>query len=150
MNKYEINSETLAVIGIDQGQTRVIEHNNDYIIKEKAYDVMDYSCNYFGSSYSGRVDGSRKMINANYKLPIIVEETSEMIFFPTTSPEYDECIWISLSGYQGVEKVDKKSIIKLKTGEEIEVNISKTSIENQVLRASRLQYVLNERKGKCI
>lgn len=150
MEKYEINVETLAIIGVDQVTTKVVEINNEYVISEKAYEVMDYSCNYFGSSYSGRVAGSRKMINANYKLPIIVEETRGIIFFPTTSPEYDHCVWISLNGYEKVESCENHTTIYLKNGEKIIVNTSRTSIENQVLRASRLKYILNQRKRETI
>lgn len=148
MEKYEVNNETVAVIGIDKNNSKVIELNKEYFIKDSAYEVMDYSCQYFGSSYLGRVDGSKKMIGANYKLPVIVEESSELIFFPIVSPENIKCIWISLKWYQDVYEDESKTIIILKNGQKIECSASKLSIQNQLMRASRLNLILNERKSK--
>lgn len=146
MEKYEVNEETLAVIGISNNESKILENNKEYYLNDSAYEVMDYSCQYFGSSYIGRVDGSKKMIGANYKLPIIVEESSELIFFPITSPENTKCIWISLKGYKDVYEDGDKTIILLKNGKKIESFISKTSIKNQLMRASRLNLILNDRK----
>lgn len=146
MEKYEVNNETLAVIGIGKNQSKILERNNEYLIEDSAYEVMDYSCQYFGSSYLGRVDGSKKMLGANYKLPVIVEESSELIFFPISSPENTKCVWISLKWYQDVYEEGDKTIIMLKNGKKIESFISKSSIQNQLMRASRLNLILNERK----
>ncbi|MBE6146757.1 MAG: competence protein [Firmicutes bacterium] len=148
MEKYEISKETIAIIGQDDDKTRVLEYDTDKILNEKAYQVMDYSCSYFGSSYQGRVDGSRKMLGANYKLPIIVEESSNMIFFPTTSPTLSDCSWISLNAVEFIDGDSENSIINFKNGKKIDVPISKSSLENQILRATRLQYLLNSRKSE--
>lgn len=146
MEKYEVNEETLAVIGIGKNKSRVLEREKEYFIEDSAYEVMDYSCQYFGSSYLGRVDGSKKMLGANYKLPVIVEESSELIFFPISSPENIKCIWISLKWYQDIIEENGKTYIILKNGQKIECLISKSSIKNQLMRASRLNLILNERK----
>ena len=146
MEKYEINKETLAVVGINKNSTKIIEKNKDYYVKDLAYEVMDYSCQYFGSSYEGRVDGSKKMIGYNYKVPIIVEESEELVFFPINMIESPKCIWISLKWYDYVKEENNKTYIYLKNGRKIQTLASKNSIENQVLRASRLLYILNERK----
>ena len=146
MNKYEINNETLAVIGINTNFTKILEKNKEYFLNDIASDVMEHSCQYFGSSYSGRVEGSKKMIGSNYKLPVIIEESNELIFFPITSPDSPKCIWVSLKWFDYVKEENGKTYIYLKNGKKISCNISKNSIENQVLRSSRLLYVLNERK----
>lgn len=148
MEKYEVNEETLAVIGLDKNQTRIVEQNQEYLVQDMAYEVMDYSCKYFGSSYVGRVDGSRKMLGANYKLPIIVEESSDLIFFPISSPENVQCTWISLKWVDKVYEQNHKTYILLKNGKEIECIASKQSVQNQIMRASRLNLILNDRKMK--
>lgn len=144
--KYEINSNTLAVIGLKDGQTKIIEYDSEFILKEKAYEVMEHSCNYFGSSYSGRVNGSKNILGCNYKVPIIVEETSDLIFFPTTSPDIDECCWFSLNSIDLLKNEENNTRIYLKNGKKIDSKISKNSLENQLLRATRLKYLINERK----
>lgn len=146
MKKYEVNHETLAVIGIDKNTSRVVENKKEYIITNNAYSVMDESCKYFGSSYVGRQEGSKQILGAKYKLPIVVEESSELIFFPIGSLENSNCAWISLKWFQDVTSRGKKVYIVLKNGKKIECNSSKESIQNQVMRASRLNLLLNQRK----
>lgn len=148
MEKYEVNEETLAVIGLDKAKTRVVETDKEYIIEDSAYEVMDYSCQYFGSSYVGRVDGSRTMLGANYKLPIIVEESSDLIFFPISSPDNPKCMWISLQWVEDVYEENGKTFILLKNGKKIESTASKSSIKNQIMRSSRLNLILNDRKKR--
>lgn len=146
MEKYEVNQNTLAVIGIDKNNSKIIESDKEYLLEDSAYEVMDYSCQYFGSSYSGRVNGSKKMLGANYKLPVIVEESSELIFFPIASPDSPKCIWIALKWYEDVYIDGNRTVILLKNGKKIESFVSKSSIENQLMRASRLNLILNDRK----
>lgn len=146
MEKYEINKETLAVVGIDGKTTKIFEKNREYIINDIAYEVMEHSCKYFGSSYGGRVEGSKRMIDSNYKLPVIVEESNELIFFPITTIENPKNIWVSLKGFDKVLEEKGKTYIYLKNGKKVVTSVSKNSIENQVLRSTRLLYVLNERK----
>ncbi len=146
MEKYEVNKETLAVIGLEEGKTKIIEYDMEKILDEKSYQVMDYSCGYFGSSYQGRVDGSKSILGSNYKVPVIVEESSEMIFFPTTSPSSTECTWISLNAVEKIFDEDNTTKVILKNDIILETNVSKSSLENQLLRATRLKYLLNMRK----
>ena len=146
MKSYEVNHETLAVIGIDKKTSRVLENKKEYLISNNAYQVMDESCKYFGSSYVGRQEGSRQILGAKYKLPIVVEESSELIFFPIGALEDSKCVWVSLQWFQDVTSRGKKVYIVLKNGKKIECNASKESIQSQVMRASRLNLLLNQRK----
>lgn len=143
---YEINENTLAVISLENGRTKVIEKNNEYYLNEKAYKIMDYSCQYFGSSYEGRVKGSKNLLQAEYKLPILVEESRGIIFFPTTSPRTNDCSWISLKHIKQINEKEYNSEIEFKNGKKVQLNISYNSLTNQLLRSSRLESVFNERK----
>jgi phytoene dehydrogenase-like protein len=61
---------------------------------------MEESCEFFGSSLIGRQKGTTKLIGITHKAPIIIEETREIIFFPTTSPRLSCCSWISLKNIE--------------------------------------------------
>lgn len=148
MSKYELGNNTLAIIGLKNGKTRVIENDSDFIIGEHAYEVMENSCSYFGSSYQGRVDGSRKLLGCNYKVPIIVEESNELIFFPTASPITKCCGWFSLNSISSIEKKNNKANVTLINGKHITIDTSKNSLDNQILRATRLKYLINSRKAE--
>ena len=145
---YEINSDTLLLLPINERKTKVIEQENEYEIDENINKIMEHSCEYFGSSYDGRKEGTKKLLGITHKSPIIVEESRRIIFFPTASVDNEKCIWINLEKIDNYFKVDNKnSAIKLKNGKIINLNISYGSLTNQILRASRLKYVLEERIG---
>lgn len=147
MNNYEINENTMAVISINEKESKVVEKDREYYINTSGYNIMDESCQYFGSSYQGRVDGSRAILNARYKLPIVVEDTNNLIFFPTESPDLESCSWLSLKDIANVIEENNETIILFKNGVKISVNVSKFSLDNQILRASRLEYMLRSRRS---
>lgn len=146
--KYEVNKGTLAVLPNDLESSLVYEDDNRYIIKETAYKIMDDSCKYFGSTYEGRKNGSKEILGAEYKVPIIVEDASNLIVFPTTSPLSEDCVWVSLKRVKNIYKIDAYNTkILFDNNVEIIVPCSFRSIENQLSRASRLDLILRNRKN---
>ena len=147
---YEINEGTLAVMPDtnDSRKSKILEDRKEYIIDSKPYEVMDYSCKYFGSSYEGRKEGTKAVLDINYKVPIIVENIMNLIFFPTNSPDSADCIWISLKNIKTIKEDDFNSTrIIFNNDIEITIPISKRTIENQIFRASRLDLIMRNRKS---
>ncbi len=143
---YEINFDTQLLSPIDDKKTKVIESDSEYVVDENINHIMEHSCEYFGSSYEGRREGTKKLLGITHKSPIIVEESRKIIFFPTTSTDNKKCMWINLEKVDKYYRLDNKmSAIKLKNGNIINLDISYGSLTNQILRASRLKYVLEER-----
>lgn len=145
--EYEICSNTLAVIPCGENLSKVIEKDQEIYVKQTPLEIIDHSCRFFGSSYLGRNDGTRSLLGFNYKLPIIIEESMEIIFFPTLSPRHEACCWIGLSAVENYHRQGNKAILLLKNKEKIELPISYYSLENQVFRATRLLVVLKKRKS---
>lgn len=147
MDKYEINNSTLAIIPISKNCSKVIEKENNYVINNSTTEIIDHSCKFFGSSYSGRCEGTKNLVGFNYKSPIIIEESREIIFFPTSSPRFDNCSWISLNNIEKYIKKENISSIYFKNGLIIDLEISYSSLENQILRATMLESKLRQRKN---
>ena len=146
--KYEISNGTLAIVPNEKESSLVYEDDERYIIDDRPFKIMEDSCKYFGSTFEGRKDSAREILGAEYKVPIIVEDTSNLVVFPTTSPHSDDCVWISLKRLKKFEKVDScNTKILFDNGKEIIVPCSYRTIENQVSRASRLDYILRMRKN---
>ena len=146
--KYEISKGTLAILPNEKNSSVVYEDDDRYIIKQTPFEIMEDSCKYFGSTYEGRKDGAREMLGAEYKVPIVIEDSSNLIVFPTTSPLSEDCVWISLKRVEKIEKIDAnntKIIFDNKT--EIIVDSSYRTIENQLSRASRLDLILRNHKN---
>ncbi len=146
MNNYEINEETYAIIAKSVGKTIIIEKNNDYTINNDAYKVMDESCKYYGSSYKGRLEAAKELLNCSYKLPILVEESSVLIFFPIKSSLLDDCCWINLNSISDIKKIDNnKSEITFNNGRKMTFDISKLSLDNQIYRSTKLESIIFKR-----
>ena len=89
---YYINRGTCAIIPIENEMSEVVELDTSFVVKKTPIEIIDESCRYFGSSYKGRNDGAKIMLGMNYKLPILIEEFNNLIFFPTSSPRFGHCI----------------------------------------------------------
>lgn len=145
MNEYEINNDTLALISLED-KTKVFEKNNIFVVDKSVNKIMEDSCMYFGSSLSGRQKGTERLIGTSYKAPIIVEETNNIIFFPTCSPRLKTCNWISLNNLERYYSKNNKIVIEFMNNQKIMLNLSYGVINNQILRASRLEAVIRSRK----
>jgi competence protein ComK len=150
MEEYEVNDETLAIIAKNANTAMIYENNAHFCIKEIPNEIMEESCEYFGSTFNGRQLGTTKLIGITHKVPIIIEESKNIIFFPTSSPRLSDCSWISLNNIKTVSKTNdqKGCIITFKNGKEIKINTSYNIINNQILRASKLLLELTLRKNK--
>lgn len=144
--EYEINSSTLAILGINKNISKVIECDEEFYVEKSAMSIIDHSCKYFGSSYEGRFQGTKHLMGVNYKSPIIIEESKNIIFFPTSSPRTNDCTWIALNKLVDYKKDRKNTKLEFLNGYKLELNISYEILENQILRATRLDSVLRQRK----
>ena len=146
--KYEINKGTLAVVPNAEVGSLVYEDDERYVINQTPFSIMEDSCMYFGSTYEGRKQGAKKILNAEYKIPIVVEDSNNLIVFPTTSPYSDDCCWISLKRVKNIEKIDANNTkIIFDNNKEIIIDCSYRSLENQISRASRLDIILRNHKN---
>lgn len=149
MNKeiYEINSKTCALIQENIKTTKIIDDQNEKIIHTPINQIINNNCIYNGSSLKGRLESTKYNLGNKYKLPIVVEETKEIILFPTTSSKSDHCTWISLHNIDSY--IDHKTYITVyfKNNQKLDIKISSESFEKQILRATRLLLILKNRKN---
>lgn len=152
MFKYEISKNTLMLKSLNENETEVFELDNNFIVEAPLMEVVNHSCSYFGSSYRGRVESSRFLLNSNYKLPIIVEETNLTVFIPTNSISNADCTWISLNHIQKYYSKDGRGVILFSNNKEEILKISYGSLSNQILRGNRLECIYrnnSEKLQKC-
>lgn len=145
MEKYEINEKTVALYSMTN-QTRVYEEDSNFVVNQTASEIMEASCSYFGSSLDGRKKGTNNLIGVTYKAPIIVEESNEVIFFPTSSPKQKTCSWLRSNKIKNYYYKNSNLVVEFKNGDKILLDNSYDTINNQMLRATRLESVLRDRK----
>lgn len=145
MENYEINRNTLAILSCGKEKSKIIEDDKEFYVNLSPLKIIDNSCKYFGSSYDGRFNGTKSILGISHKSPIIIEESSRIIFFPTTSPRLERCSWISLNNISDYYKLYGDTIIKFNCGKKIKLEISYGIIDNQVLRSLRLESIFSKR-----
>ena len=146
MQEYEINSSTLAIIPIDDKVSKVYEEEDEYIIQRSSNSIIKDNCEFYGSSYEGRCIGTKSLTGIKTKYPIIIEESRNIIFFPTSSTRTKQSSWIALNKIKKYSKKNYCSEILFKNEEKIDLDISFYSLENQIIRATMLKSKLYERK----
>ena len=148
MDNYEINTSTLAIIPLDENTSKVYEEEAEYIVHKSSNSIIKNNCEFYGSSYKGRCEGTKYLTGIKSKCPIIVEESRNIIFFPTSSTRDKQSYWIALNKVDRYYREKYNSSIKFINNQKIKMNISYFSLDNQICRATMLKNKLYEMKMK--
>ncbi|MEC2077570.1 competence protein ComK [Metabacillus fastidiosus] len=151
-DNYKVNRMTMAILPQIEGTklfSTVFEAEQEFTVKKKPIHLIEGSCAYFGSSYEGRKDGTRELMGVTHKSPIVIDPTSSIYFFPTTSPTRPQCAWLShayvleykQTGYDDTE-------VTFIGGKTVIIPISLTSFENQLFRTAQLRTIMSSRIEK--
>ena len=131
--KYEINEETVAIIPIGSNKTKVVELNDEYIVPQSSFSIMEENCEYYGSTYNGRIKAAQKILNYSYKLPLLVEESEKLIFFPTKASTDKDCAWINHNYVLSREKSGKNyTKVVFQNGIELEFKMLDVMVSRRI------------------
>jgi competence protein ComK len=126
--------------------THVFEVDDEFISPFKPLEIVKNSCDYYGSDYESRKRSTHRLIKYSRKLPIAIEPTFHIFFFPTASPDRQDCIWINSHFIEEFHRVaPQKTRIKFKNNQTYEFPVPYTTIESQILRTSLLKTKLIQR-----
>ena len=143
---YEIDLSTLMLIGIDDSRTLVVTLEKEFIVDECAQKIIDNSCKYFGSTLVERIKATQRVVNIRSKVPIIIENSRNIIFFPLKSCREKSNIWISFNNLVRYEKKDNVTYLYFKENKVQKLDFSYYIIDNQVTRSLLLDYEMNKRR----
>lgn len=148
LSDYEINSQTLVIVPKDRNTTYVYEIEDEFLVHKSCFSIIKDSCLFFGSSYEGRIEGTKSMLGCKMKLPIIIEEANNLIFFPTASVKNMNCVWIS---YKNLLKYTKNSnfstVLFFNNNKTIEIGVKYNIVDNQIIRCIKLESLWEKRKN---
>ena len=146
LKEYEINSSTVAIVPIDDNSSKIYEEEEEYIVNKNSNKIIEYNCKFYGSSYKGRCEGTKFLTGIKSKYPIIIEESRNIIFFPTSSIRSNNNIWLSLNKIKSYNKDKVGSLITFNNDKKIELAISLYSLDNQFCRANLLKAKIYDKK----
>ena len=147
---YSINEDTLFLEGITDNKGKVLTkiYEQDKILKldDTPTNIIKYGCEYFGSTLEGRQKGSMSLLGIKHKVPVMVEGSMELIFFPMCSPRIRACSWVCFNNILTYKRSGYDTEVLFKNGQKLIINISYGIFENQYMRATKLKMVNTLRK----
>lgn len=148
MISYVINRKTLAVTALNEKQSLVYEVNRQIVIERSPLQIVRKSCHVFGSSFEGRIEGTRHLTGYRYKMPIVIQEYDELVMFPTKSPSLASNEWVCLNHIENFypNYKNKNTIVKFDDGLVMEFGVSYPSFKNQYMKASYLAAIIKQNK----
>ena len=98
MQNYRLNKDTMAIFSNPclSSSTAILEWPNKvlYCTRTPLY-LIEEACISGGSTYNGRREAVERMLRTKSKLPIPVNPTEGLFFFPNMSPYEPHCHWFS-------------------------------------------------------
>lgn len=147
MNNYEINRETLLILPIGKNESMVYELDGKFVVKMSPLSIIKNSCLFFGSSFDGRKDGIKNILGIDMKIPILIEESRNIIFFPTNNCINHNAIWVSFKNIIKYEKFNEFStVLYFHNHNKIKIDVKFNLIDNQYIRCIKLESLLNKRR----
>lgn len=150
IEEYEINIGTNFIKGIDRTKCYVSDESEDGFIPDSAINVVNNNCICNGSTLEGRNFAASKLTGFKYKPPIILSESSKIIFFPCDSHKSTKCLWINLKRVKRIIQKNKGTIIEFVDGKSNYFDVSNYVINNQYNKGLKLYYTMFESSTKNI
>lgn len=147
LEDYEINVDTIAIVPVDDYVSKVYEKEEEYIVNQSTNKIIENNCKFYGSSYKGRCEGTKFLTGIKSKFPIIIEESRNIIFFPTGSIRNNNNSWIALNHIKDYKKTYYGCNITFLNNKILPLDISMYSFDNQYYRATMLKSKLNDKKN---
>jgi competence protein ComK len=149
IEEYEVNPFTMFVKPIAYGSkiySEIFEVEDEFLSPFKPLDIIRNSCEYYGSDYEGRRTGTKQLVGYAHKIPIAIDPTNRIFFFPTTSPSRQECIWISHEHVKDYNRVNpQETLILFNNNKSFKFPVSCSSIISQLERTAYLRTKLMQR-----
>lgn len=148
MKDYMINEDTLAILPCnDPKKSIVYEGDEVFIVNRRPNIIINTNCIRNGSTLDGRQKCSEKILGSSYKSPILLSEKDNIIFFPTSSPRLKSVAWVNSMRINDIfyNHAKKKTNIIFANGVMLEFGVSFNIINNQILRAARLEHCLRKK-----
>jgi competence protein ComK len=149
IEEYEVNPFTMFIKPIVYGSkiySEIFEVEDEFLSPFKPLELIKSSCEYYGCDYEGRRNGTKQLVGYAHKIPIAIDPTNRIFFFPTTSPNRHECIWISHEHVRDFERINpQETLILFSNNQSYKFPVSCSSIISQLERTAYLRTKLMQR-----
>lgn len=149
---YRIHDDTMYLVAIENKGLvecragEIFGDSIDCLISPNK--ILERNCKQYSQSFPARKELTRKLTGLSAKLPIIIDLFGSIIFFCTHSDRVNENNWFNIKHIHSYRNYNGNTRVRFNNNEEIEVDISFPSFNNQYLNALKLHYRFNLEKEK--
>lgn len=143
MRNYVVNDDVLCFTSYrKENGTFLISKDDEFDLNIKSLDLLKYGCRFYGNSYNMQRQFIIDIFNYYIKTPIVVSPYNMLIFFPTCAPNSNKCIWIAYNNIDRYVKENGYTKIYFSGGKEINIDVSYSTIDNQITRCIKIEKYL--------
>lgn len=141
--KYRITKRTVAILPcfdmMKQSQI-ILEDGTDISTPLRPYQLLQLSCRQYNSSIEERIFIAKRVAGVKGKVPVVIEPTSGLVFFPTKSPKREDCEWYAWSHVREIVTVEgnPNGLIVTTDGRRIQTNATAYVLKNQIKATGEL------------
>jgi len=144
VENYIINNKTIAILK-KNNKTIIFDVENTRVINKNIKKILDYNCNFYGSSLLGRKKCAESILNIHYKIPLIIDKN--IILLQLNGIKDEECLFIVLNKIIDYKYTNKNLNILCINNRLFKTKISKYSFEKMLINAFKLNNILKWRKN---
>lgn len=141
--KYRITKRTVAILpcyDIMKQSRIILEDGTEISTPLRPYQLLQLSCRQYNSSIEERIFVAKRVAGVKGKVPVVIEPTSGLVFFPTKSPKREDCEWYAWSHVRDIATVDETThgVIITQDGHRIQTNATAYVLKNQIKATGEL------------
>ena len=146
MENYIITNKTIAIL---KKNNKTIIYNVDKVMvfNKNINKILEYNCNYYGSSLDGRKKCAKNVLNIKYKLPIIIDIENNITLIQLNSSRLKNCLYLITNKIINYEMNNNLLKIICVNNNVFYVKISLNSFEKMLIKSFKLYNILIWRKN---
>lgn len=146
MENYLISNKTIAVIK-NKRKTIIINVDKVVVINKSVKNILEYNCNYYGSSFDGRIKCAKDILNIKYKIPIVIDDKNNIVLISLNSPRNSSNVYLVTNKILNYEIINNNLRVFCLNNVNFKIKLSKNVFEKLLLNSIKIINTLNWRKN---
>lgn len=145
MENYIINNKTVAICK-KNNKTVIYDVEKYRVINKNIKKIIELNCNFYGGNLIGRLIYSKKVLNLKYKLPIVLDQSSDLTLIQLNSFRNETTFILVLNKIVDYQVFKDKLKINCVGNNNFIIKMSITNFEKKLINAIKLNNTLKQRK----
>lgn len=146
MEKFLVSNKTIAVIK-NKRKTIIINVDKVTVINKSIKYILEYNCNYYGSSLEGRLKCAKDILKIKYKIPIVLDDKNNLVLISLNNPRSNYNTYLISNKITNYEWINDKLEINCLNNVKFQTRLSQNVFEKLFLNSIKLVNILNCRKN---